>query len=160
MPIKVGDRLPEASFMTFTAEGPAPTTTDEVFAGKTVALFAVPGAYTPTCSARHLPGFRERADDLRAKGVDKIVCTAVNDVFVLGAWAKQEGVTESIQVLADGNAAFAQALGLEMDASKFGMGLRSQRYSMLVEDGTVRRLNVEEGGAFEVSSAEHLIAQI
>ena len=160
MTIKVGDRLPEAGFMTFTAEGPAPTTTDEVFAGKTVALFAVPGAYTPTCSARHLPGYREHAADLRAKGVDKIVCTSVNDAFVMGAWAKQEGVTESIQVLADGNGAFAKAIGLEMDASKFGMGLRSQRYSMLVEDGTVRQLNVEEGAAFDVSSAEHLIAQI
>ncbi len=160
MTIKVGDRLPQADFMTFTAEGPAPTTTDEVFAGKTVALFAVPGAYTPTCSARHLPGYRERADDLRAKGVDKIICTSVNDAFVMGAWAKQEGVTESIQVLADGNGAFAKAVGLEMDASKFGMGLRSQRYSMLVEDGVVRQLNVEEGGAFEVSSAEHLLEQL
>lgn len=160
MTIQVGDRLPPADFMTFTVDGPAPTTTDEVFAGKTVALFAVPGAYTPTCSARHLPGFRDGADALRAKGVDRIVCTAVNDVFVLGAWAKQEGVTEAIQVLADGNGAFAEALGLAMDASKFGMGRRSQRYSMLVEDGVVRRLNVEEGGAFEVSSAEHLLSQI
>ena len=160
MTIKGADRLPQADFMTFTADGPAPVTTDEVFAGKTVALFAVPRAYTPTCSARHLPGYRDHADALRAKGVDKIVCTSVNDAFVMGAWAKQEGVTESIQVLADGNGAFAKAVGLEMDASKFGMGLRSQRYSMLVEDGVVRRLNVEDGAAFEVSSAEHLLEQI
>ena len=160
MTIKVGDRLPQADFMTFTAEGPAPTTTDEVFAGKTVALFAVPGAYTPTCSARHLPGFRDRAEALRAKGVDKIVCTSVNDAFVMGAWAKQEGVPESIEVLAAGHGAVAKAVGLEMDASKVGMGLRSRRYSMLVEDGVVRRLNVEEGAAFEVSSAEHLLEQL
>ena len=156
MTIKVGDRLPDANFMTPTAEGPKPVSTQDVFGGKRVALFAVPGAFTPTCDARHLPGFREHAGDFRARGVDLIACTAVNDVFVLKAWAKASDAGD-IKMLADGNGAFAKALGLELDGSKFGMGPRSQRYSMLVRDGVVESLNVEEGGAFEVSSADYLL---
>jgi peroxiredoxin len=131
-----------------------------VFGGKTVALFAVPGAFTPTCSARHLPSFRERAGELKAKGVDLIACTAVNDHFVMGAWAKDQGVSDDIVMLADGSGEFARALGLDADFSKFGMGPRSKRYSMLVKDGVVRELNVEEGGEYKVSSAEHLLGQL
>ncbi len=158
--IKVGDKLPEASFMAATKDGPKPTTTADVFAGKTVALFAVPGAFTPTCSVKHLPGFRDKAQEFSAKGVDKIVCTSVNDAFVMGAWAKDQNVGDDIQMLADGNGAFAQALGLEMDATGFGMGSRSKRYSMLVKDGVVAQLNVESGGEFKVSSADYLLGQL
>jgi len=160
MSISVGDKLPEATFMEMTANGPEPRSTADVFAGKTIALFAVPGAYTPTCSAKHLPGFVERQGDLAAKGVDEIVCTSVNDVFVMGAWAGDNGAEGKVRMLADGNGAFAAALGLEMDASGFGMGQRSQRYSMLVQDGTVKELNVEQGGGFEVSSADYLLGQL
>ncbi|MEM7639438.1 MAG: peroxiredoxin [Pseudomonadota bacterium] len=160
MSIAVGDKLPESTFMEMTANGPEPISTADVFAGKTVALFAVPGAYTPTCSAKHLPGFVEKQGDLAAKGIDEIVCTSVNDVFVMGAWGKDNGVDGKIRMLADGNGSFAAALGLEMDGSGFGMGQRSQRYSMLVEDGTVKELNVEQGGGFEVSSAEYLLGQL
>ncbi len=160
MTIQVGDKLPEATFMTPGAEGPQPRTTAQVFGGKTVALFAVPGAFTPTCSARHLPGFVDKAGELKAKGVDAIACVSVNDVFVMDAWAKAGGVGDAVIMLADGNGAFAKALGLEMDASKFGMGPRSQRYSMVVRDGVVEKLNVEEGGAFEVSSADYMLAQV
>lgn len=160
MSIAVGDKLPEATFMEMTANGPEPVSTADVFAGKTVALFAVPGAYTPTCSAKHLPGFVEKQGDLAAKGIDDIVCTSVNDVFVMGAWGKDNGVDGKVRMLADGNGSFAAALGLEMDGSGFGMGQRSQRYSMLVEDGTVKELNVEQGGGFEVSSADYLLGQL
>jgi peroxiredoxin len=160
MAISVGDRLPEAVFMEVTANGPSPVASKDVFSGRTVALFAVPGAYTPTCSAKHLPGFLERADELAAKGVDEIVCTSVNDVFVMDAWGQHSGVGGKIRMLADGNGAFASALGLEMDASGFGMGQRSQRYSMLVVDGVVKELNVEAGGGFEVSSADYLLGQL
>ncbi len=160
MKIKVGDKLPEATFMEMTADGPAPISTGEVFAGKTVALFAVPGAFTPTCSAKHLPGFVSKKSDLAGKGVDEIVCTSVNDVFVMGAWGSSAGADGAVRMLADGNGAFAKALGLEMDASGFGMGQRSQRYSMLVKDGIVAELNVEQGGGFEVSSADYLLGQI
>lgn len=160
MTIKVGDKLPEATFMEMTANGPEPRNTAEVFAGKTVAFFAVPGAYTPTCSAKHLPGFVEKKDELAAKGVDEIACTSVNDAFVMGAWGKSSGAEGTIRMLADGNGAFAKAIGLELDASGFGMGSRSQRYSMLVKDGVVSELNVEEGGGFAVSSAEHLLGQL
>ena len=160
MSISVGDKLPEATFMEMTANGPEPRSTEDVFAGKTIALFAVPGAYTPTCSAKHLPGFVERQGDLAAKGVDEIVCTSVNDVFVMGAWGADNGAAGKVRMLADGNGAFAAALGLEMDASGFGMGQRSQRYSMLVQDGTVKELNVEQGGGFEVSSADYLLGQL
>ena len=160
MTIKVGDKLPEATFMEMTSDGPAPVQASEVFAGKTVALFAVPGAFTPTCSAKHLPGFISKKDDLAAKGVDEIVCTSVNDVFVMGEWGKQSGAGGAVRMLADGNGAFAKALGLELDGSGFGMGQRSQRYSMLVKDGVVEELNVEQGGAFEVSSADYLLGQL
>ena len=160
MSISVGDKLPEATFMEITANGPEPRSTEDVFAGKKIALFAVPGAYTPTCSAKHLPGFVERQGDLAAKGVDEIVCTSVNDVFVMGAWSEANGANGKVRMLADGNGAFAAAIGLEMDASGFGMGQRSQRYSMLVEDGTVKELNVEQGGGFEVSSADYLLGQL
>lgn len=160
MTISVGDKLPEATFMEMTANGPEPVSTADVFAGKTVALFAVPGAYTPTCSAKHLPGFVEKQGDLAAKGIDDIVCTSVNDVFVMGAWGKENGVEGKVRMLADGNGTFAAALSLEMDGSGFGMGQRSQRYSMIVKDGTVSELNVEQGGGFEVSSADYLLGQL
>ena len=160
MTIKVGDRLPEATLRTMTADGPQAKTTSDIFAGKTVALFAVPGAFTPTCSARHLPGFLDHAKDLKAKGIDKIACVAVNDVFVMDAWGKAQGVGDDVLMLADGNGAFAKAIGLELDASKFGMGPRSQRYSMVVKDGVVEQLNVEQGGEFRVSSADYMLGQL
>ncbi len=160
MAIKIGDSLPKATFMTMTAEGPAPVTTDQLFGGKRVALFAVPGAFTPTCSAKHLPGFKEHAAELKAKGVDTIACVSVNDMFVMKAWAKDQGITDEVLMLADGNGDFTKALGLEMDGSKFGMGLRSQRYSFVAKDGVVEKLNVEEGGDFKVSSADYMLAQL
>jgi peroxiredoxin len=160
MAIKEGDRLPDATFMTYGPEGPRPITTDEVFKGKRVALLAVPGAFTPTCSAKHLPGFKEKAAELRSKGVDAIACVSVNDVFVMKAWGADQGVGDDIIMLADGNGAFTNAIGLGMDASKFGMGPRSQRYSMIVNDGVVEKLNVEEGGEFRVSSADYMLAQL
>lgn len=158
--IKVGDKLPDASFSVPTADGNKKMTTADVFAGKTVALFAVPGAFTPTCSAQHLPSFREKAGELRAKGVDTIACTAVNDQFVMGAWAKDQGVLSDIVMLADGSGEFARAVGLDADFSKFGMGPRSKRYSMIVKDGVVTQLNVEEAGEYKVSSAEHMLSQL
>lgn len=158
--VKVGDKLPEATFISPGADGPKPMTTADVFAGKKVALFAVPGAFTPTCSARHLPSFRDKAAELKAAGVDRIACTAVNDGFVMGAWAKDQNVGEDIIMLADGNGDFARAVGLELDGSKFGMGKRSLRYSMIVNDGVVEKLNVEEGGEYKVSSAEYLLGQL
>lgn len=157
--IKAGDKLPEATFMTPSPEGPQQKTTSEVFAGKTVALFAVPGAFTPTCSAKHLPSFRDHAGDLKAKGIDAIACLSVNDAFVLKAWAKDQESGDMI-MLADGSAAFVKAIGLDADFSKFGMGVRSQRFSMLVKDGVVERLNVEEAGEYKVSSAEYLLGQL
>ena len=157
MTIKVGDALPEATFMTMGSDGPEPVTTSDVFAGKKVALFAVPGAFTPTCSAKHLPGFLDKAQDLKAKGIDAIACTSVNDVFVMSAWGKSSGVSDEMQMLADGNGVFAKEIGLELDASGFGMGSRSQRYSMIVNDGVVEALNVESGGEFRVSSAEYML---
>jgi peroxiredoxin len=160
MAIKIGDSLPKATFMTMTAEGPAPVTTDQLFGGKRVALFAVPGAFTPTCSAKHLPGFKDHAADLKAKGVDTIACVSVNDMFVMKAWAKDQGITDEVLMLADGNGDFTKALGLEMDGSKFGMGLRSQRYSFVAKDGVVEQLNIEEGGDFKVSSADYMLAQL
>jgi len=157
MTIKTGEKLPQASFMTFGEEGPAPKTTDEVFAGKRVALFAVPGAFTPTCSAKHLPGFVQKSDALKEAGIDKIACTSVNDIFVMGAWGEQQEVGENVEMLADGNGDFAKDLGLTMDGSGFGMGLRSQRYAMVVNDGVVEHLFVEGPGEFKVSSAEHML---
>lgn len=159
MTIKVGDRVPSATFVKPTENGPEPVTSEEFFAGRKVALFSVPGAFTPTCSARHLPGFVEKAEELKAKGVDEIACTAVNDAFVLGAWSKSANA-DNVTMLSDGNGAFAKAVGLEMDGSKFGMGTRGQRYSMLVNDGVVEQLHVEAPGEFKVSSAEHLIENL
>ena len=160
MTIKIGDSLPQATFMTMTAEGPKPVSTDEIFKGKTVAVLALPGAFTPTCSARHLPGYKECAAEFKAKGVDAIVCISVNDVFVMGAWAKDQGIADEVTLLADGNGDFTRAIGLEFDGSKFGMGRRSQRYSALIKDGVVASLNVEEGGEFRVSAADYLLGQV
>ena len=160
MAIKVGDALPQANFMTVTADGPAPVTTDDVFKGKRVALFAVPGAFTPTCSAKHMPGFKTHAAELKAKGIDAIACVSVNDVFVMKAWAKDQGVEGDIVMLADGNGDFTRALGLEMDGAKFGMGQRSQRYSLVAKDGVVEQLNVEAGGEFRVSSADYMLEHL
>ena len=160
MTIQAGDKLPDATFMEMGASGPGPVTTAEVFGGKTVALFAVPGAFTPTCSAKHLPGFIEKAEELAGKGVDEIVCTSVNDVFVMGAWGESSGASGKVRMLADGNGTFAEALGLTMDGSGFGMGQRSKRYSMIVKDGVVSEVNVEDGGSFEVSSADYMLGQL
>jgi peroxiredoxin len=159
MTISVGDRIPTTTLTKVTASGPDQVSSDEFFKGRKIALVAVPGAFTPTCSARHLPGFVDKADELKAKGVDEIVFTAVNDAFVMDAWAKSADAGD-ITMLADGNGDFAEMIGLTMDGSKFGMGKRSQRYSMLVEDGVVTQLNVEAPGEFNVSSAEHLLSEI
>lgn len=159
MSIKVGDRLPSTTFIKPTDDGPQPVNSDEYFAGRKVALFSVPGAFTPTCSAKHLPGYVEKAGELKAKGVDEIACTAVNDPFVMGAWRKSADAGD-VTMLSDGNGEFAKAVGLEMDGSKFGLGTRGQRFSMLVNDGVVEQLHVEAPGEFKVSSAEHLIANL
>jgi peroxiredoxin len=154
MTIAVGDKLPEATFTTMTAEGPKPMTTAEVFGGKKVALFAVPGAFTPTCSNHHLPGFVQRHDELKSKGIDTIACTAVNDVFVLDAWSKSAGAAGKVAMLADGSADFAKKLGLEIDLTARGLGMRSRRYSMVVDNGVVTMLNVEDAPpSHEKSSA-------
>jgi peroxiredoxin len=160
MSIRVGERLPNVTLTAATPDGPRPTTVEEVFAGKRAVLFAVPGAFTPTCSARHLPGFLDKAAEIKAKGIDLIACVAVNDAFVMRAWAESQDVAEDILMLADGGADFTKAVGLEMDASKFGLGLRSQRYAMVLDDAVVKALNVEEGGEFRVSSAEHVLSQL
>lgn len=159
MPITVGDRIPEAKFRVITAEGPAWVSTDEIFKGKTVVLFAVPGAFTPTCSNNHLPGFLRHADAIKAKGVDTIAVTSVNDVFVMEAWKKASGAEGKIEFLADGNGDFAKAVDLTIDISAGGLGVRSKRYAMLVEDGVVKKLTVEqETGKAELSSADALLA--
>jgi peroxiredoxin len=160
MTIQVGDSIPAVTFIRATPDGPQPVESASFFKGRTVALFSVPGAFTPTCSARHLPGFVEKADALKAKGVDEIACTAVNDAFVLNAWSDQASAAGKVTMLADGNGEFARAVGLEMDAAKFGMGQRGQRFSMLVEDGVVKQLNVEEPGAFNVSSADYMLERL
>ena len=159
MKISEGDKIPEVKLSKATESGPEPVDTREFFAGRKVALFAVPGAFTPTCSAKHLPGFAEKAEELKAKGIDEIACISVNDAFVMGAWKKADG-SDDITMLADGNGDFAEAIGLTMDGSGFGMGKRSQRYSMIVDDGKVRKLNVEKPGDFSVSSAEHMLGQL
>ena len=159
MTITVGARLPEATLIKVGAEGLEPVTTADFFKGRRVALFAVPGAFTPTCSARHLPTFIQHGEALKAKGIDEIACTAVNDPFVMGAWAKQAEAT-GITMLSDGNGAFADALGLSFDGAKFGMGKRSQRYSMVVNDGVVEQLNVEAAGEFKVSGADYLLESL
>ncbi len=157
--IKTGDIIPAANLVKATESGPEQVASAEYFAGKRVALFSVPGAFTPTCSAKHLPGFVEKADELRAKGIDEIACTAVNDVFVMGAWNKASG-SANVTMLADGNGEFVKAMGLELDGSGFGMGIRGQRFSMVVNDGVVEQLNVEAPGDFRVSSAEHMLGQL
>lgn len=160
MTIQVGDKLPSVTFVKPTESGLDQVQSDAFFAGRKVALFSVPGAFTPTCSARHLPGFVEKIDELKAKGVDEVACTAVNDAFVMGAWAKSAGADSKVTMLSDGNGDFVKAIGLEMDGSKFGMGTRGQRFSMIVEDGVVKELNVEAPGEFRVSSAEHMLGQL
>lgn len=160
MTIKVGDRLPSVTLTEATSEGPKPVKSDDFFQGKRVALFAVPGAFTPTCSAKHLPGFKQAAHDIKGKGVDVIACVSVNDAFVMRAWAEDQAVGDDIAMLADGSGEFTKAIGLEMDATGFGMGKRSQRYSMIVEDGVVKALNVEAPGEFKVSAADHILTQL
>ena len=160
MTIQTGDKLPDATFVKVTENGPEQVNTADYFKGRKVALFSVPGAFTPTCSARHLPGFKDHAADFKAKGVDAIACVSVNDAFVMKAWAESQSVLGDILMLGDGNGDFTKALGLEMDASKFGMGVRSQRYSMIVEDGVVKELNVEAPGEFKVSAADYMLAQL
>jgi peroxiredoxin len=154
MPIAIGDRLPDATFAVASPGGPSPATTNEVFAGKTVVLFAVPGAFTPTCSNQHLPSYLRNYDAVKTAGVDTIACVAVNDPFVLAAWAEQTGAAGRILMLSDGNATFTRAIGLEMDSTRFGMGIRSKRYAMVVKDGVVTELNVDNPGEYKVSSAE------
>jgi peroxiredoxin len=160
MAIKVGDKVPQGKFTVMGAKGPEPLTSDAVFAGKKVVLFSVPGAFTPTCSAKHLPGFVELAGKIKAKGIDTIACLAVNDVFVMSAWGKAGNVGDSIVMLADGNGEFTRALGLELDATGFGMGQRGKRFSMIVDNGVVKKLNIEPPGQFGVSSAESALEQL
>ena len=159
MTIAVGDKLPDVKLVKMTDAGPDAVQSADYFAGKRIALFSVPGAFTPTCSAKHLPSYVEKAADLKAKGIDEIACTAVNDPFVLGAWSKNGDAAE-ITMLADGNGDFAEALGLTMDGSAFSLGKRGQRYSMVINDGTVEQLFVEGPGEFKVSSAEHMLEQL
>lgn len=160
MTIKAGDRIPEGKFGIMTKEGPGSMTTQELFKGKKVVLFSVPGAFTPTCSNSHLPGYIKHATEIKAKGVDTIACMAVNDAFVMDAWGKDRGVGDKVLMLADGNGEFTRALGLELDASGFGMGKRSQRFSMVVDNGIVKELNVEAPREFKVSTAECVLGQL
>lgn len=159
MAIQVGDRIPDAT-LNYLKDGVQSISTQDLFAGKTVVLFAVPGAFTPTCSARHLPGYVDQFEALKAKGVERIVCMAVNDAFVMDAWRKSQNVPEDIWMVADGNGNFAKALGLELDASKFGMGVRSQRFALVAKDGVVSQLLIEAPGEFKVSSAESVLAAL
>lgn len=160
MTIKAGDSVPSVKIMQATAEGPKEVDTAELFAGKTVALFGVPGAFTPTCSAKHLPGFVQNAAALRDKGVDVIACMSVNDAFVMGAWAKDQGITDQVVMLADGSAAFTKAMGLEFDLTARGLGVRCQRFALVAKDGKVTHVAVEAPGAFEVSKAEAVLAAL
>lgn len=160
MTIKVGDKMPEGKFTRMTQDGPKKITTDELFKGKTVVLFSVPGAFTPTCDAKHLPGFVEHAEDIKKKGVDSIACTAVNDVFVMNAWGKHAGVGDKILMLADGNGTYVKALGLELDGTKFGMGTRGQRFAVIVKNGVATQVNIEGPGEFKVSAAEFVLKQL
>ena len=157
MTIQVGDKIPTATLKYLGPEGPKDISTDELFGGKKIALFAVPGAFTPTCSQRHLPGYVEKASDLKAKGIDQIVCVSVNDAFVMGAWGKSQNVGDKVLMLADGSGDFTRALGIELDLRSRGLGVRSDRYSMVVENGVVKQLNREKPGQFEVSSAEAML---
>jgi glutaredoxin/glutathione-dependent peroxiredoxin len=160
MSIEVGSTVPSGTFKIMTGEGPKPLTTDELFKGKKVLLFSVPGAFTPTCSGKHLPGYVNNAAALKAKGIDTIACMAVNDVFVMDAWGKSANVGDKIVMLADGNGDYARALDLEMDGTGFGMGKRSKRFSMIVEDGVMKQLNIEPPGQFDVSGAECALRQL
>ena len=160
MTIKVGNKLPDATLMQMTGEGPTPRTIKQIFDGRKVALFSVPGAFTPTCSAKHLPGFVEQSDKFKTSGFDEVICMAVNDAFVMGAWGKAQNADGKVSMLADGNGDFSTALGLEMDGRAYGMGMRGQRFSMIVEDGTVTTLNVEGPGEFHISSADHMLTQL
>ncbi len=160
MTIKAGDKVPTATLKVMTADGPSGVSTDELFGKGKVVLFSVPGAFTPTCSAKHLPGFVEHAAAIKAKGVDRIVCIAVNDVFVMNAWGKSAGVGADIVMAADGNGEFTRALGLELDATGFGMGKRGQRFALIAENGVVKAVNVEAPGEFKVSSAEYVLGQL
>jgi peroxiredoxin len=160
MAIQVGDTLPEGRFTVMNADGPGSDSIDDLFGGKKVVLFSVPGAFTPTCSKDHLPGFIEQADALKAKGVDAIACMAVNDIFVMDAWGKQSGAEGKVAMLADGSGAYAKALGLELDLSDRGLGVRSMRFALVIDDKTVTQAFIEEGGAFEVSSAENVLANL
>jgi peroxiredoxin len=159
MTISAGDKMPEGSLSVMTADGPGSISTDELFSGKKVVLFSVPGAFTPTCSMKHLPGFVDNADALKANGVDTIACMAVNDVFVMDAWGKDQSADNKVSMLADGNADYSKALGLELDASGFGMGTRGQRFSIIVDDGVATQVNIEGPGEFKVSNAETALEQ-
>jgi peroxiredoxin len=160
MTIKVGDKMPSGTFGVMTEAGPGALSTDELFAGKKVVLVSVPGAFTPTCSAKHLPGFVDRASEFYEKGIDAIACMAVNDTFVMNAWGKDQNVGDKVKMLADGNGEYARALGLELDGNAFGMGMRGQRFAIVVDDGVVSHLAVEAAGKFEVSSADAVLAKI
>jgi len=160
MTIKAGDKMPAGVLTTPGPEGPQKISTDQLFAGKKVVLFSVPGAFTPTCDARHLPGFIQHADDFKAKGVDTVACMAVNDVFVMKAWDKASAVDGKVLMLADGNAEYSKALGLELDATGFGMGIRGKRFAIIVENGVAKQVLVEAPGEFKVSSAEHVLSQL
>ena len=160
MAIKAGDRMPAGVLKTMSAEGPKDVGTEELFKGKKVVLFSVPGAFTPTCDAKHLPGFVQLAEQIRAKGVDLIACMAVNDVFVMNAWGKASGVGDKVMMLADGNGEYTKALGLELDARGFGLGLRGQRFALVIDNGVVKHANVEAPGQFKVSAAESVLAQL
>jgi peroxiredoxin len=160
MAIKAGERMPAGTFKVMTKDGPADLTTDQLFKGKTVVLFSVPGAFTPTCDAKHLPGFIEKAGDFKAKGVDTIACMAVNDVFVMNAWGKNSNVGDKISMLADGNGDYAKALGLTMDGSGFGMGTRGQRFALVVKDGVATHVDIEAPREFKVSTAENVLSHL
>lgn len=160
MTVHVGDKVPSATLMQMKDGGPKPVKTEDLFAGKKIVVFALPGAFTPTCSAKHVPGFVQHADEFKAKGIDAIACVSVNDAFVMGAWGENQKAGDKVMMLADGNGDFTRAMGLEMDGSRFGMGKRSQRYAMVVDNGVIKELNVEEPGAFSVSSAEHVLKQL
>ncbi|MBL8831206.1 MAG: peroxiredoxin [Rhodospirillales bacterium] len=160
MTIQVGDKVPSVKLKTMTKDGMKDLTTDDIFKGKKVAIFGLPGAFTPTCSAKHLPGFVQNFDALKAKGVDTVACVSVNDAFVMDAWGKAQNVGDKVLMLADGNADFTKALGIEMDGTGYGMGLRMKRFSMYVVDGTVKSFNLEKPGAFEVSNAETMLGQV
>jgi glutaredoxin/glutathione-dependent peroxiredoxin len=160
MAIKEGDKIPSGTVTMMTGEGPKPVSTDDLFKGKKVVVFAVPGAFTPTCSAKHLPGFVEKAAEIKAKGVNTIACVAVNDAFVMDAWGKAQNTSGKVEMLADGSSKFTDALGLGMDLTDRGLGKRSRRYSIIVDDGVVKKLNLEEGGAFQVSDAQTILKQL